>query len=108
MEIELLTQHPEARTNTFKITIKPSDYDKAMNPDVWPYRVGVRLFRQKRAQILGIIRPDRLAGISVPMGVFLMEATATMITSMSIAKTAVTLSNRPGVSQWKLAIILQF
>ena len=21
-----------------------------MNPDVWPYRVGVRLFRQKRAQ----------------------------------------------------------
>ena len=50
VEIELLTQHPEARTNTFRIAIKPSDYDRAMNPDVWPYRVGVRIFRQKRAQ----------------------------------------------------------
>ena len=40
--VELLTQHPEARTNTFEVVIKPADYEKAMNPEVWPYRVGVR------------------------------------------------------------------
>ena len=50
VEIELLTNHPEARTNTFKIAIKPGDYDKAMNPEVLPYRVGVRTFRHKRQQ----------------------------------------------------------
>ena len=50
VDIELLTTHPEARTNTFKIGIKPSDFDKAMSPDVWPYRVGVRMFKQKRTQ----------------------------------------------------------
>ena len=50
VETELLTQHPEARTNTFRIVIKSRGYDKAMNPDVWPYRVGVRIFRPKRTQ----------------------------------------------------------
>ena len=29
--VELLTQHPEARTNTFKVVIKPADYEKAIN-----------------------------------------------------------------------------
>ena len=50
--IECLTTHiEESRTKTFKVTVKPSEYDKALNPDVWPYRVGVRLFRQKRRQM---------------------------------------------------------
>ena len=43
--VELLTQHPEARKNTFKVVIKPADYEKAMNPQVWPYRVGVRHYK---------------------------------------------------------------
>ena len=48
--VDLLTTHPDARTNTFKIVIKASDFEKAMCPDVWPYRVGVRMFKQKRTQ----------------------------------------------------------
>jgi hypothetical protein len=35
-------------TNTFRIAIKVADYDKAMNPSVWPYFVGVRRFKPKR------------------------------------------------------------
>lgn len=44
LEIEKLTKAEEARTNTFRVRIKASEYEKAMNPDVWPYRVGVRHF----------------------------------------------------------------
>ena len=40
----------ESRTNTFKIVVKLSDYEKAMKPDVWPYRVGVRHYRPPRRQ----------------------------------------------------------
>lgn len=46
--VEKLTQHPDARTNTFKITIKPADYENALNPNIWPYRVAVRHFIPKR------------------------------------------------------------
>ena len=31
------------------MSIKASDYDKAIKPEVWPLRVGVRLFGQKRS-----------------------------------------------------------
>ena len=49
--IELLTNHKEeARSFSYRIAIKPSDYDKALHPDVWPYRVGVRLYKPKRWQ----------------------------------------------------------
>ena len=37
-----------ARTNTFKVIVKLSDYEKAMKPDIWPYRVGVRHFKPPR------------------------------------------------------------
>ena len=47
-EIECMTYHPEARTNTFKVAIAIGDYEKALNPEVWPYRVAVRPFRQSR------------------------------------------------------------
>ena len=41
--VEKLTKDDvETRTNTFKVVIKPSDYEKAMQPEIWPYRVGVR------------------------------------------------------------------
>ena len=42
-EIDLL-----ARSFTYRIAIKADDYEKALNADVWPHRVGVRLFRNKR------------------------------------------------------------
>ena len=47
-DIKKLTTFEGARTNTFKVCIKASDYDKALKPEVWPLRVGVRLFRPKR------------------------------------------------------------
>ena len=47
-EIELISNAPERRTNTFRVAIKAADYDKAMKPEVWPYRVGVRRFIPKR------------------------------------------------------------
>ena len=47
-DVKKLTTYEQARTNTFKVSIKASDYDKAIRPEVWPLRVGVRLFRPKR------------------------------------------------------------
>ena len=32
----------------FKVIIKASDYEAALKPEVWPYRVGVRHYRAKR------------------------------------------------------------
>ena len=47
-EIECMTYHPDARTNTFRVAIAVADYEKALNPEVWPYRVAVRTFRPAR------------------------------------------------------------
>ena len=45
-DCKLLTTSPEARFLTFKITIQPEDYDRAtQDATLWPYRVGVRLFK---------------------------------------------------------------
>ena len=51
-DIELLTKYyiDEAKSFTYRIAIKPEDFDKALKADVWPHRVAVRLFRQKRQQ----------------------------------------------------------
>ena len=51
-DVELLTKFnkEEAISYTYRISIKPEDYEKALNPDVWPHRVGVRLFKNKRPQ----------------------------------------------------------
>ena len=43
-----LTTYDQARTHCYKVTIKAAEYEKAIKPDVWPYRVGVRLFKQFR------------------------------------------------------------
>ena len=47
-EIECMTYHPDARTNTFRVAIDIADYEKALNAGVWPYRVAVRPFRPAR------------------------------------------------------------
>ena len=52
-DVTKLTTFAGARTNTFKVCIKASDYDKALKPEVWPLRVGVRLFRPKRTDNQG-------------------------------------------------------
>ena len=40
----------ESKSYTYRIAIKPEDYEKALVPEIWPHRVGVRLFKQKRVQ----------------------------------------------------------
>ena len=74
LDIEKLTKAEEARTNTFRVKIKASEYDKAMNPDVWPYRVGVRHYippkrkpyqnswEAQSAQAGGRINPQQYGG----------------------------------------------
>ena len=42
----LLTKYDGARSLAFKITIKTTDFEKAKDPDIWPYRVGLRLYKQ--------------------------------------------------------------
>ena len=44
-DCKLLTTFERARTLSFKITIKPHHFEKAKNPSIWPYRVGVRVFK---------------------------------------------------------------
>ena len=39
--VEKLTREDiETKTNTFKVVVKLADYERAMTPEVWPYRVG--------------------------------------------------------------------
>ena len=47
-DIELISLAPQRRTNTFQVAIKIADFDKAMDPNVWLYRVGVQRFRPHR------------------------------------------------------------
>ena len=51
VEVEQLTK-PEVvsqvRTLTFRVAVKAADYEAALNPDVWPFRVGVRHYRPPR------------------------------------------------------------
>ena len=48
IECKKLTTFQQARTHCYKVTIKASEFEKATKPEVWPYRVGVRLFKQFR------------------------------------------------------------
>ena len=48
IECKKLTTFAQARTHCYKVTVKASDFEKATKPEVWPYRVGVRLFKQFR------------------------------------------------------------
>ena len=45
LSCDLLTKYERARSLSYKITVKSCDYDKAHNPEIWPARVGVRLFK---------------------------------------------------------------
>ena len=51
--VETLTRQEvldQVRTKTFKITVKASQYEAALKPEVWPYRVAVRHYRAPRRQ----------------------------------------------------------
>ena len=40
-----LIQENKVKSKTMKVTVKASEHEKAMNPDVWPQRVGVRYYK---------------------------------------------------------------
>ena len=45
VEVELLTKKEviaNVRTLTFRVAVKAAEYELSLNPEVWPYRVGVR------------------------------------------------------------------
>ena len=45
-DCQLLTTSNEARSLSYKLTIKPEDYERAtQDAAIWPYRVGVRLYK---------------------------------------------------------------
>ena len=49
--VETLTKDEalvNVRTKTFKVTVTAAQYEKALQPESWPYRVGVRHFRAPR------------------------------------------------------------
>jgi hypothetical protein len=51
VEVEQLTKKevlPQVRTLTFRVAVKAADYEAALNPEVWPFRVGVRHYRPPR------------------------------------------------------------
>ena len=46
VECKLLTNFVnEARALTFKVTVKAKDLEKAKQAEIWPYRVGVRMYK---------------------------------------------------------------
>ena len=49
---ELLVAN-KVRSKTMKVTIKVSEQERAMNPDVWPFHVGVRLYKTSRRRETG-------------------------------------------------------
>ena len=65
VEIERLTK-PEVRhlvrTITFRVVVKASDYEAALKPEVWPYRVGVRHYRAPRRPDSGWAGQSRQSG----------------------------------------------
>ena len=53
VDVEEMTREEvldNVRVKTMKVVVKASDYEKAMDPDTWPCRIGVRLWKNKEAQ----------------------------------------------------------
>jgi hypothetical protein len=53
VEVEMLTKAEvvnEVRTLTFRIAVKPEEYEKALKPEVWPYRVAVRHYKAPKRE----------------------------------------------------------
>ena len=45
LRCDLLTKYADANSLTYKITIRACDYEKAINKNIWPIGVGIRLFK---------------------------------------------------------------
>ena len=47
----LLTTYEQARSLSYKITIKAKDFEKSQDPATWPYRISFRPFINRRVKI---------------------------------------------------------
>ena len=54
----LTTRVDQARTLSFKVTIKAEDFEKAKDPNIWPYRVVVRKFVNFRKREIDEFAPQ--------------------------------------------------
>ena len=50
---KMLTTYDNARSLTFKFTVKASDGEKTKDPNIWPAGVTVDLYREKRQPAKG-------------------------------------------------------
>ena len=69
--VETLTRSEvldQVRTKTFKITVKASQYEAALKPEVWPYRVAVRHFRAPKRPLTSWSGQSERAGGIVDKG----------------------------------------
>ena len=71
VEVEKLTK-PEVielvRTITFRVAVKAADYEAALKPEVWPYRVGVRHYRAPKRPDSGWAGQSRQSGGNISPG----------------------------------------
>ena len=51
LNCELITTWAEARSNTFKLTIKAHQTEKVLSNEIWPYGVGVRRFKNQKGSV---------------------------------------------------------
>ena len=62
VKVECLTKKElidkeKVRSKTMKVIVRAKDHEKAMNPEIWPFRVGVRYYRaESRRPRLGAAR----------------------------------------------------
>ena len=61
VKVECLTKKEvldanKVRSKTMKVVLSAKDHQKAMNPDIWPFRVGVRYYRAERRPGIGGLR----------------------------------------------------
>ena len=50
LDCVLLTKYEHARTLSYKVTIRACDYEKSQDASIWPYRIGVRPFKNAKSR----------------------------------------------------------
>lgn len=73
VNVELLTKEEllaekKVRSKTMKVNVKAKDHEKAMCPEIWPFRVGVRYYRAESRKPGGAGLVSRGPGVSQKVG----------------------------------------
>ena len=68
LRCDLLTKYENARSLAYKISIRSRDYEKAQDPNIWPLRLGVRLFKyfKKRNVYTGGLEREQKREVTGP------------------------------------------